>query len=103
MREILPGIYSWDQWSEKFRYDFHGWFVPSPDGNLAIDPVEMPDTVLARLKSDGVARILLTNRNHFRDAQRLRQATGAVVMVHRDDAAFVRSKGVDVDEELVPG
>jgi len=103
MREILPGIWCWDWWSEKFGYDFHGWLVPHADGNLVIDPVELPVAAFPRLVRDGVARIVLTNRNHYRDARRLREATSARVMVHRNDAAFVRGKGVDIDEELEPG
>jgi glyoxylase-like metal-dependent hydrolase (beta-lactamase superfamily II) len=103
MREIVAGVWCWDWWAEKFGYDFHGWFVPHLDGNVAIDPVEMPDTVLASLKKQGVRRIVITNRNHYRDAQRLREATGAVVMVHRDDAQFVRDKGVLVDEGIEYG
>jgi glyoxylase-like metal-dependent hydrolase (beta-lactamase superfamily II) len=103
MRELLPGVYVWDWWSQKFGYDFHGWLVPHDDGNVVVDPVELPDTVLAALKKRGVSAIAITNRNHFRDAARLRDATGARVLVHRDDAAFVREKGVVVDGELHPG
>ena len=50
-----------------------------------------------------VARIVLTNRNHFRAAERLRAATGARVAVHPADAEFVRAKGVRVDDDLAVG
>jgi glyoxylase-like metal-dependent hydrolase (beta-lactamase superfamily II) len=100
MREIVPGLFTWDWYSERFHYDFHGFFVPSADGNLVVDPVEMPADVLGQLTARGVARIVLTNRNHFRDAARLKAATGARVAVHPADAGFVREKGVSVDDEL---
>jgi glyoxylase-like metal-dependent hydrolase (beta-lactamase superfamily II) len=50
-----------------------------------------------------VATVALTNRNHFRAAAAVKQATGARVLVHAADAEFVRGKGVTVDGELVHG
>lgn len=103
MREILPGILTWPWFSERHGYDFNGYLVRHPDENLAIDPVEMDEPTLAALAREGVARIALTNRNHFRAAARLKERTGARVMVHPADAAFVRDKGVAVDEPLAAG
>jgi glyoxylase-like metal-dependent hydrolase (beta-lactamase superfamily II) len=103
MRELLPGVLTWPWFSARFGYDFHGFLVRHPDGNLAIDPVEPTDEDLAELAREGVARILLTNRNHYRAAARVREHTGARVAVHSADAAFVRDKGVPVDDALVPG
>lgn len=103
MDEIVPGIFAWDWLSPRFGYHFHGFFVPHPTGNLAIDPVEMPDLVCDELSQHGISRIVLTNRNHFRDAARLRARTGARVAVHPADAGFVREKGVAVDDALEPG
>jgi glyoxylase-like metal-dependent hydrolase (beta-lactamase superfamily II) len=103
MREIIPGVLTWPWYSERFGYDFNGHLVRRSDGNLAIDPVEPDAATLAELVREGVARIVLTNRNHFRAAAQLAAATGARVAVHPADAAFVRDKGVRVDDELVPG
>jgi glyoxylase-like metal-dependent hydrolase (beta-lactamase superfamily II) len=103
MREILPGILTWPWFSTRFGYDFHGFMVRRPDGNLCIDPVEPTDDDLAALAREGVAHILLTNRNHYRAAARLRERTSARVAVHAADADFVRDKGVPVDDLLVPG
>jgi glyoxylase-like metal-dependent hydrolase (beta-lactamase superfamily II) len=103
MREILPSIHTWPWYSERFHYDFNGYLVEHAGGNLVIDPVEMTPAVEDELARRGVARILLTNRNHFRDAAKLRQRTGARVAVHPADAAFVRDKGVTVDDELHEG
>lgn len=103
LRQVIPGIRSWPWFAERFGYDFNGWLVEHPDGNLVIDPVLMTDEVLLALEQAGVARILITNRNHYRDAARLRGATSARVAVHPADAAFVRDKGVIVDDALEPG
>jgi glyoxylase-like metal-dependent hydrolase (beta-lactamase superfamily II) len=99
MHEILPGIYAWRWPSPRFGYDFNGHLV---DG-LCIDPVEMDEPTLDAIAARGVTRILLTNRNHFRAAERVRARTGARVAVHPADADFVRKKGVAVDDDLADG
>jgi glyoxylase-like metal-dependent hydrolase (beta-lactamase superfamily II) len=103
MTRIMDDVYTWDWFSERHGYDFHGTWIASAGGNLAIDPVDGPDDVLGRFVEYKVDRILLTNRNHFRAAEKLRLLCGARVSVHPADAAFVRGKGVTVDEELLPG
>ena len=103
MREIVDGIVTWSWFSEPHRYNFNGYLVHHPDGNLCIDPVEPPDDVLDRLARDGVGRILLTNRNHVRRANLVRERTGAPVSIHRADAAYAREQGATIDGELHAG
>jgi glyoxylase-like metal-dependent hydrolase (beta-lactamase superfamily II) len=103
MRPLVADILTWPWFSSRFGYDFNGFFVRRADGNLVIDPVEPSDDDLATLVREGVARIILTNRNHYRAAARVREATGARVAVHAADAAFVREKGVVVDDALTAG
>jgi hypothetical protein len=64
VRELLPGIFVWPWYSERHGYDFNGTLVLHESGNICIDPVEPPDDLLETLANQGVARILLTNRNH---------------------------------------
>ncbi len=103
MREIVPGILTWPWYSARFGYDFNGFLVRRPDGNLVIDPVEPTDDDLAAIAREGVARILITNRNHYRAAARVAERTGARVAIHPADAAFVRERGVTVDDALAHG
>jgi glyoxylase-like metal-dependent hydrolase (beta-lactamase superfamily II) len=103
MREIANGIVTWGQLSEPHGYDFNGWFVRHPGGNLCIDPVAPDEETLALLAREGVARILLTNRNHVRQANLVRERTGARVAIHPDDAAYARGQGAVVDDTLAPG
>ena len=100
MKEIVPGIFTWPWFSERHGYDFNGYLIRLPGGNLAVDPVEMSDEVLEELVREGVRRIVLTNRNHYRAAGKLKARTGASVAVHPADAEFVRRNSVAVDEEL---
>ena len=103
MREILPGILTWPWFSTRFGYDFNGWLVRHPEGNVCVDPVEMTDEVLEELASEGVARIVITNRNHFRSSMRVKERTGARIGIHPADAAFARERGTAIDDELRPG
>src|SRR5256712_13708377 len=103
MREIVDGILTWSWFSEPHGYNFNGYLVHHPEGNLCIDPVEPSDEVLARLTRDGVARILVTNRNHVRRANLVRERTGAPVAIHPADAAYARGQGAVVDAELRAG
>jgi glyoxylase-like metal-dependent hydrolase (beta-lactamase superfamily II) len=52
---------------------------------------------------EGVARILVTNRNHVRAANRVREHTGAKVAIHPADAAYAREQGAHIDLELREG
>ncbi len=103
MHEFLPGILTWPWRSERHGYDFHGTLVLHEAGNLCIDPVEPPEEVLDRLAKEGVARIVLTNRNHVRAAGRVRERTRARVAIHPADAEYARSQGATLDAELAVG
>jgi glyoxylase-like metal-dependent hydrolase (beta-lactamase superfamily II) len=100
MRELVPGVFVWSRFSAPHGYDFNGTFVPDRAGNLCIDPVEPDADDLARLAAEGVERILLTNRNHGRAAERVREATGAHVEIHASDADHARKQGIGVDDTL---
>lgn len=103
LREIVPGVLTWPWFSERHGYDFNGYLLRHPAGNAAVDPVEMPQDILDELAREGVSRIVLTNRNHFRAAQKLRERTFARVLLHEADAEFVRRNGVLVDDALRAG
>ncbi len=103
MREVCPGIWTWDWFSEPHGYDFHGTLVLHEDGNLCIDPVEPGEDELGELAKEGVARILITNRNHARAANLVRERTGARVAIHPADAAYARDQDLQIDDELETG
>ena len=103
MREIASGIYTWSKFSEPHGYDFNGHLVRDAGGNICIDPVEPSAEDLAEIKRLGVARIVLTNRNHSRAAKLVRAATGAPVAIHPADAPHAKSQGTIIDEKLAVG
>ena len=103
MKEILTGIFTWPWFSEPHGYNFNGHFIRHGGGNLCIDPVEPTENNLAELAGYGVARILLTNRNHSRAANKVRAHTGARTAIHPADSSHARSEGAQLDDELQIG
>jgi len=103
MREIVEGIWTWPWFSEPHGYAFNGHLVASADGNVCIDPVDGGPEVLDALGKRGVAVVVVTNRNHLRNASAVRERTGARLLVHAADAEYVRAQGATVDGQLVPG
>ena len=103
MKTILGDVLTWSWFSEPHGYNFNGLLIPDPRGNLCIDPVEPSDEVLSELAKMGVSRILITNRNHVRAANRIRERTGARSYIHPDDAAYAKAQGASLDGELHVG
>jgi len=103
VQEFLPGLLTWAWFSEPHGYDFNGTLVLHPEGNLCIDPVQPEGEVLHELVKAGVAQILITNRNHVRAANTVRERTGARVAIHPADATYAREKGAEIDVDLEVG
>ena len=102
MREILPDIFTWSWYSEPHGYDFNGYLIRHADGNLCIDPV-VADDHFAAIEHVGVGAIILTNRNHSRAANAIRERTQARVLMHPDDAPHAVGQGTIIDGELLIG
>jgi glyoxylase-like metal-dependent hydrolase (beta-lactamase superfamily II) len=103
MRDIVSDILRWPWFSEPHGYNFNGHLVRDPGGNICIDPVEPTEDDLAALVREGVAWIVLTNRNHSRAANRVRANTGARTVIHADDADHARSQETELDDALEVG
>lgn len=103
MNEVLPGIWSWSWLSPPHGYNFNGFLVLDPAGNLCIDPADPTPEDLREIVHRGVARIVLTNRNHVRDANRVRSRTGARTAIHGADAGYAQGQGAVIDDLLAVG
>ena len=103
MQDLVSDILTWPWFSEPHGYNFNGHLVHHPDGNICIDPVEPTAEDTDALVRDGVAWIVLTNRNHSRAANQVRASTGARTIIHADDADHARSQETDLDDALVVG
>jgi glyoxylase-like metal-dependent hydrolase (beta-lactamase superfamily II) len=88
---ILGDILTWSWFSEPHGYNFNGLLIPHAAGNICIDPVEPGEEVLSELGAWGVSQIIVTNRNHVRAANRVRERTGARTLIHPADAVHHES------------
>jgi glyoxylase-like metal-dependent hydrolase (beta-lactamase superfamily II) len=100
---ILGDILTWSWFSQPHGYNFNGLLIPDAAGNICIDPVELDDEVLNELARRGVSHIVLTNRNHVRAANRVRERTAAKTLIHPADAARAIEQGAIIDGELRAG
>jgi glyoxylase-like metal-dependent hydrolase (beta-lactamase superfamily II) len=103
METILGDVFTWSWFSEPHGYNFNSLLIPNPDGNICIDPVEPTDAVMNELVRIGVSRILLTNRNHVRTANKVRERTQARCYIHPEDAEYAKKQGAILDGELHEG
>ena len=103
METILDDVFTWSWFSEPHGYNFNSLLIRDPDGNICVDPVEPNDDVMNELVRIGVSRILITNRNHVRAANKIRERTGARAYIHPEDAAYAKGQGAMLDDELHEG
>ncbi len=107
-RALSDEFYSWSVFNEDRQIDFNGHlWVREGEGNILIDPVPMIDSDLEQLDSLGVVgHVVITNRDHERQAAFFRARTGAQVVIHEADAPLLESapdRTVADAEEIVPG
>ena len=103
METIAADIRTWPWFSTPHGYNFNGWLIAHPQGNICIDPVEASGADLEEIVRARPTQVLLTNRNHVRAANRVRERTGARVAIHPADADYARSQGAVIDDELRVG
>ena len=90
MNEIVKGVYIWSVFSEEKKLNFSGYFIPTQHplfGNVVIDPPLVSDLDLAQMETLGsVQQILITNRNHIRWSNELREKFNAEIRMNSADA-----------------
>jgi glyoxylase-like metal-dependent hydrolase (beta-lactamase superfamily II) len=103
METIATDIRTWPWFSTPHGYNFNGLLIAHPQGNICIEPVEASAADLEEIVRDRPTRVLITNRNHMRAANLLRDRTGARVAIHPADAGYARNQGEVIDDELRVG
>jgi glyoxylase-like metal-dependent hydrolase (beta-lactamase superfamily II) len=70
MHEIHPRIYTWGSPYEDRPWDLNGYAVALDDGTVLIDPPAPEESDWAKFDAlKPITRIILTNRDHVRDAE----------------------------------
>ena len=106
MKEILPGIYQWSWFSQEKGYDFNGHLVVAGAERVMIDPPPMSAEDDAWLQKQGpIAGIVLTNRDHVREAEAYRKKFKTIVLAPEADAPLMEIKieRTFKNSDLLPG
>jgi uncharacterized cupin superfamily protein/glyoxylase-like metal-dependent hydrolase (beta-lactamase superfamily II) len=79
-QSIVPGVSLWSRWQPDRSVFFNSHFIETPEGNLIVDPLPPDDVDLAEIEArGGAAWVVLTNRDHERDAAAVAARFGAKV------------------------
>lgn len=83
----IDGIAMWSRWQPDRNMNFNSYFVQSDGENILVDPLPLDDADADRIRaSGGVQWIVITNRDHERDAAAAATRLGAPVAASRPDA-----------------
>jgi glyoxylase-like metal-dependent hydrolase (beta-lactamase superfamily II) len=107
MHEILPHIYTWGSTYEDRPWDLNGYAVVLGEGTVLIDPPAPQEADWPKFDAlKPVTRIVLTNRDHVRDAELFRQRFGARLVGGAEEAKQFAPVVIDElvhEDELIAG
>ena len=100
-KTIVDGVRMWSVWQPQLNLFFNSFFVENDEGNLLTDPLALSDMDAAEIKErGGVAWIVVTNRDHERDARAVAARFDAKIAASAMDAPLLSGP---VDRMLVAG
>jgi len=106
MKALLPNIWEWSWFSEEKQLNFNGHLLTVGEHRILVDPPPMNAKQIAFARQGGpVDYIIVTNRDHVREAGPLREEFHCTVMAPELDAKEM-SMTIDKtfkDGELLPG
>lgn len=106
MKCLFPGIWQWSWFSQEKQLDFNGLYLELDGQAVVIDPPPLTDEVRAVIRRRGtVDAVLITNRDHVREADACRREFGGRLFVPDRDATAMEIMP-DVmyrDGERLPG
>lgn len=106
MKALLPNIWEWEWFSEEKQINFNGHFLTVGEHRIIVDPPPMSANDIRFARQGGpVDYIILTNRDHVREAGQLREEFHCTVMAPELDA---KDMSITIDKtfkdgELLPG
>lgn len=106
MKQVLPRIWQWSWFSEEKQIDFNGYLLEVGEHRILVDPPPLTSIEMAQLRQgEQIDYIILTNRDHEREAQTLKTELNCQVIIPESDAAemSVQADKTFKDGELLPG
>jgi glyoxylase-like metal-dependent hydrolase (beta-lactamase superfamily II) len=106
MKKLLPDIWQWSWFSQEKQLDFNGLLLAVGEHRVLVDPPPMTAEDRLQIRKGGrVDYLLLTNRDHEREAVACQAEFGCQVVVPDADASQMAIKADKTykDGELLPG
>src|SRR6476469_6576676 len=106
MKQILPGIWQWSWFSEEKQLDFNGLFLTVGEHRILVDPPPMTAADVQQVQRGGrLDYILITNRDHLREAAAYKAEFGCQVWLPEIDSPQmdVKPDKMYKDGELLSG
>jgi hypothetical protein len=105
MEEIAPGLFHWTAYRDTIGMDVHSYY--DAGSGTVLDPM-VPLQGLEAFDGREVARLVLTNRHHYRDADAFRERFDCPVLCHEAGLHEFSGDGRPVEgfefgDELAPG
>src|SRR5829696_8370245 len=105
MEEIAPGIFHWKAKHPKIGIEVSSYYLA--DSGTVLDPMVPPDEGLDWFEGREPRRIVLTNRHHYREADRYRERFDVPVSCNEvglhEFEGGPQVDGFAVGDEVAPG
>lgn len=106
MKALLPGIWQWSWFSEEKQLDFNGLYLTVGEHRILVDPPSMTAEAVSVIRREGgIDYLVVTNRDHAREAARYQAEFKCQLQVPEADAPqmeLIPTKTFK-DGELLPG
>lgn len=106
MKQLLPGIWQWSWFSQEKQLDFNGHFLTVGEHKILVDPPPMTGEVSSVILRNGpVDYIIVTNRDHAREAVKYQEEFRCQLYIPEVDASQMDLKPTKTfkDGELLTG
>jgi glyoxylase-like metal-dependent hydrolase (beta-lactamase superfamily II) len=106
MKPLFPGIWQWSWFSEEKQLDFNGLYLGVGEHHILIDPPPMDESDRQVIKrGGGIDYIIVTNRDHEREASRYQSDFSCQLYLPQVDAPLMTliPTKTFADGELLPG
>ena len=106
MKQLLPGIWQWSWFSDEKQLDFNGLFLAIGEHRILVDPpLMMSDDAMQVKKGGRLDYIVVTNRDHLREATAYKTQFGCQLWLPEIDAPQmdVKPDKTYKDGELLAG
>ncbi|MET0516944.1 MAG: hypothetical protein ABW047_16645 [Nitrospiraceae bacterium] len=106
MKALFPGIWQWSWFSEEKQLDFNGLYLTVGEHRILVDPPSMTAEAVSMIRrGGGIDYIVISNRDHAREAARYQAEFKCQLQVPEADAPEMELTPTKTfkDGELLPG